>query len=52
MRPNYVDAQNNISNVLLVQNRPLEAIPYAERALAMRENYPSAHWNRGISHTC
>ena len=50
VRPTYVDAQNNISNVLLVQNRPMEAIPYAERALAMRENHPSAHWNRGIAH--
>ena len=45
--PQEAEAQDNLANALLEQNRPQEALVYYQRALALKPGYAQAHSNMG-----
>lgn len=47
-RPGWADALNDLALVLLSRNRPHEALPFLDEAVAVAPNYATAHFNRGV----
>jgi tetratricopeptide (TPR) repeat protein len=50
LRPEFVEARNNLGNALGGLGRWAEALPCYEQVLRQRPDYPEAHNNLGVAH--
>jgi tetratricopeptide (TPR) repeat protein len=49
LKPDYVEAYNNLGNALRLQGKLDEAVDYLRRALALNPNIADIHYNLGLA---